>query len=70
MNSRDMRTHPELVKDFEQLVEDWFHSEYPEGDWDLTTQEERIANYLRFAHPDDYPRRIEEAIKAIERHAE
>jgi len=37
-----MRAYPELVKDLEQLVEEWFQSEYPEADWDLTTQEERI----------------------------
>ena len=69
-----MRTHPELVNDLEQLVEDWFHAEYPEADWDLTTREERIAamiaNYLRFAHPDDYSRKIEEVIEAVERHVE
>jgi hypothetical protein len=37
-----MRAYPELVKDLEQLVEEWFQCEYPEADWDLTTQEERI----------------------------
>jgi hypothetical protein len=69
-----MRTYPELVKDLEQLVEEWFQSEHPEVDWDLTTREERIASmiihYLSVAHPDDYPERIKKVIIVLETHTE
>jgi hypothetical protein len=67
-----MRTYPQLVKDLEQLVEEWFQSEDSEVDWDLTTREERIASmiihYLSVAHPDDYPDRIKEVIRVLETH--
>jgi hypothetical protein len=57
-----------------QLVEEWFQSEDSEADWDLTTQEQRIASmiihYLSFADPDDYPRRIKEVIGVLETHTE
>jgi hypothetical protein len=69
-----MRTYPELVNDLERLVEEWFQSEDCECDWDLTTREERIASmiihYSSVAHPDDYPDRIKEVIRALETHAE
>jgi hypothetical protein len=71
---KQMRTHRELVKDFEQLVEDWFQTKETEVDWDLTTREERIASmfvhYLSVAHPDDYPQRIKGVIGALETQTE
>ena len=69
-----MRTYPQLVKDLEQLVEEWFQSEDSEVDWDLTTREERIASmiihYLSVAHPDDYPDKIKEVIRVLGTHTE